>query len=652
MNATQPLGGVVRHLRRAAFRRDAAQLTDGELLECYIRHRDETAFADLVRRHGPMVLGVCRRVLGQDADAEDAFQATFLVLVRKARAVRPRGLVGNWLYGVAHNTARKAKAMRGVRSARERSAGIEALARRPRDGRDPLHELLDEELAWLPEKYRVPIVCCDLEGRTISDAAAHLGWPQGTVAGRLARARSLLARRLSQRGVTYSAAAVTSALALQAASASVGTSLTSATVAAARAFATGASATAVDVPPRVLALTDGVLKAMLLNKLKAVSLVLLLAVLGLVGVGAGLEPPTQAQSGAGEPPAEKKTSKVPAAAWPVRLTLEGHQDRVYAVTYSRDGTRVATSSSDGTVYLWDAQTGQKRNSLDGHESAVNGVAFAPDGKTVATAGEDKTARLWDVRTGRELRRVTHHDPVNVVAFTPDGKTLIAAGGVYNSSDDTGRGELRLWDTTTGREQKAIAPALPRGIYNLLLDASGKVLITASGNAFTVWDWDEKNGLKERHSDHADESGFVYGMALSPDGKTLAITWDAKIHLYDMATGQRRITLEKSYVGVWGPLTFAPDGKTVVATIVMQDTADGWVWQRGSLLRTWDAATGKVRQTQVLKETIAAMAFAPDGKDFAIGCRGGVRFPDGKFIDFSRLETEKDGSVKLLSVSAR
>src|SRR5262249_21683839 len=158
----------------------------------------------LLRRHGPMVLGVCRRVLRNDADAEDAFQATFLVLVRKAASIRPRGLVGNWLYGVAHTTALKARAMSSRRAAKEREA-----AARPRPEREVaaetwerLQALLDQELQALPDKYRAAIVLCDLEGRPLKEAARQLGCPLGTVGTRLARGRSLLARRLARHGLT------------------------------------------------------------------------------------------------------------------------------------------------------------------------------------------------------------------------------------------------------------------------------------------------------------------------------------------------------------------------------------------------------------------------------------------------------------------
>src|SRR5262245_59467150 len=163
--------------------------TDAELLGRFLDRRDEAAFALLVRRHGPMVYGVCRRLLPTDQDAEDAFQATFLVLARKARAAAPRE-VGNWLFGVARRAALLSR--RSIARRRERVGDV---PERPATPRDELRAVLDEELSRLPDTYRTVIVLCDLEGRTRREAAAMLGWPEGTVAGRLARARELLARR-------------------------------------------------------------------------------------------------------------------------------------------------------------------------------------------------------------------------------------------------------------------------------------------------------------------------------------------------------------------------------------------------------------------------------------------------------------------------
>src|SRR6516165_5936700 len=206
--ATNAANRVIRHLRRAALAPDGAGLTDGELLELYATRREAAAFEALVRRHGPMVLRVCRRVLRNEADAEDAFQATFLVLVRKAASIRCPNTVSNWLYGVAYNTALKAKAMNHKRRAKERESATVPKAEARGEVWREVQALLDAELSGLPDKYRIPIVLCDLEGKTIKEAARHLGWPQGTVATRLTRGRARLAKRLRRCGLAISGGAV------------------------------------------------------------------------------------------------------------------------------------------------------------------------------------------------------------------------------------------------------------------------------------------------------------------------------------------------------------------------------------------------------------------------------------------------------------
>ena len=256
------MNSVIEHFRLALGGCEG----DGELLTAFVERRDPAAFAALVRRHGPMVWGACARLLAHH-DAEDAFQATFLVLVRKAASVVPRGLVGNWLYGVAHRTALLARRTAARRRAREVPAPPDEPSR-PGSANDDL-SVLDEELIRLPDIYRAVVVLCDLEGRTRKEVAALLGVPEGTVAGRLARARALLAKRLTARGVTTPAALLAATGAVSAASTESACSL---------------PATAV-VPDRVAALTDGVLSAMTTSKLKTVAVAAL--VLGLVTTGAG-----------------------------------------------------------------------------------------------------------------------------------------------------------------------------------------------------------------------------------------------------------------------------------------------------------------------------------------------------------------------------
>src|SRR4051812_19130691 len=258
-------------------------LTDGQLLDRYVARREAALFEAIVRRHGPMVWGVCRRVLRDHHDAEDAFQATFLVLARKASSVRAREKLGHWLYGVAYQTAMKARATRTRRRMREVQVPDFPDAEVGREEQpDDLLPQLDQELSRLPEKYRVPVVLCELEGKTHKQAAEQLGWPIGTVSGRLSRARSMLAERLTRRGVTLVGGSLVLLLSQGSASASVPLSLITSTTRAAIQFAAGQAATGV-VSTKVAALTEGVLKAMMMTKLKIATAVLIVVALGAAG---------------------------------------------------------------------------------------------------------------------------------------------------------------------------------------------------------------------------------------------------------------------------------------------------------------------------------------------------------------------------------
>jgi RNA polymerase sigma factor (sigma-70 family) len=277
--AMSALGNFLQNLRRSMLRQDGAGLTDGELLECFINRQDEGAFEALVRLHGPMVLGVCRRIVQHEEDAEDAFQATFLVLVHRAASIRPRGMVGNWLYGVAHNTALKAKAMNHRRRLKEKEAAMRPRPQAPPADGEQLQALLDEELRGLPDKYRAAIVLCDLESMSLREASRQLGCPQGTIGTRLARGRRMLAARLTRRGLTLSGGLIAAALSENAASACVPSPLALSTVKAAAKLAAGPAAAGGVIPPKVAALTAGVLQAMFLTRLKTVGSVVLAATL-------------------------------------------------------------------------------------------------------------------------------------------------------------------------------------------------------------------------------------------------------------------------------------------------------------------------------------------------------------------------------------
>jgi RNA polymerase sigma factor (sigma-70 family) len=267
---------VIRHLRRAALLQEGSGPTDERLLEMFLARRDEAAFEVLMRRHGPMVLGVCRRVLRNAHDAEDAFQATFLVFVRKAGSLRSRELLANWLYGVAYRTSMKARAMNIKRRARERQA-----AEQPRPAGEACEELLaqlDHELSRLPDKYRAPVVLCELEGKSRKEVARLIGVPEGTLSSRLAQAKKLLAKRLSRHELAIPMGVLAVGLSPALRATTLKTALTTGTV-----------------PAKVLALTEGVMKAMLLSKIKITTCAAVLMMLA--GVGAsGLTYRAAAQS--------------------------------------------------------------------------------------------------------------------------------------------------------------------------------------------------------------------------------------------------------------------------------------------------------------------------------------------------------------------
>jgi RNA polymerase sigma factor (sigma-70 family) len=277
---------LYKYLRRVNLRHDAGDLADALLLECWLTDGDDAAFEALVRRHGPMVLKVCRRVLHDAHEAEDVYQATFLVFVSKAASIIPRSNVGNWLHGVAYKAAlRSRSAIARRRTAEREAADVVKTQDGPDDVWQQLQPVLDKELQALPETYRLPIVLCDLEGKTRKQASRQLGWAEGTVASRLARGRALLAQRLRRHGLPLSTAALATLLTQQSASAAVPTSLLVSTLKATALFAGGQGAARSMISEHITSLAKGMLRAMLLHKLSR--LVAMVLLIGALAFGAG-----------------------------------------------------------------------------------------------------------------------------------------------------------------------------------------------------------------------------------------------------------------------------------------------------------------------------------------------------------------------------
>jgi RNA polymerase sigma factor (sigma-70 family) len=343
---------------------------DAALLARFVAERDEAAFAALVRRHGPMVLGVCRRLLGDAHDAEDAFQAAFLVLACRAASVERHRPLACWLHGVARRCALSAARRRRREAPMD---GVPEPACQPPEPRDWV-PVLDEELDRLAEKYRAVLLLCDLQGRTRKDAARLLGVPPGTVDSRLATARKALAERLTRRGVTLPVgAALTAAVP---AWLTGSTAKAAALAAAGEALAASAAAT----------LMREVLKVMFVKKLAKAALVVVLAAVALGGVayrGAG---PGSARAA---PPEAKPLSELEALRREnemLKRSLRLALDRVETLE-----ARVEQLQAEALVLP----------RLQGHLDRVKAVAFSPDGRRLAVS-PDPTARVWDAATGLEV----------------------------------------------------------------------------------------------------------------------------------------------------------------------------------------------------------------------------------------------------------
>lgn len=283
--ARSQITAVFRQIRKAIGLCGTEELPDSQLLTRFVAQQDELAFEQLIRRYGPMVLGVCRRVLFDAHAADDAFQATFLVLVRRAATLDQRAPLGNWLYGVAHRVALKARAA-ARRHERQRRISTMSLDDPTADlASNEVRGVLDEELQRLPEKYRAPLILCYLAGKTNEEAARELGCPRGSMAWRLDQARSLLRDRLVRRGIAVPAVALAALLA-EHASAAVPTTLVAGTLQHAVLVAAGQALPAAHA--HILHLAEGVVRTMVVKKLVRTLSVALLLILGLIAGVLGL----------------------------------------------------------------------------------------------------------------------------------------------------------------------------------------------------------------------------------------------------------------------------------------------------------------------------------------------------------------------------
>jgi RNA polymerase sigma factor (sigma-70 family) len=532
----------------------------------FARHGDEAAFEELLRRHGAMVLHTGLRLLQHRQDAEDVFQATFLLLARKAGSIRRQASVGGWLHGVASRLALRARLAARRRHAHESQSPGRPAADPPADiSLREAQGVLDEELARLADHLRVPLVLCYLEGATRDEAARQLGWSLATLKRRLERGRNLLRQRLTRRGVTLSAALL-AAVAAEAAPAA----LVRDTLEAVRGAAVSANVAFLVRTAAASAAWRRATAALVLT------LSLIAAGVGLAAHRAG-EKFNHPMTGSEDPPSIKAANRPGPDVKP-----QAHADR-YGDPLPPDAI-----ARLGTVRFrcW-----------------ADRIAFLPGDKVLAAVGQGAVS-FWDVATGKETRRSVDMPWGQAFALSADGKRLaVAAMPNHNTVD------IHLWEVDTGKRLRTFKGHQGR-LHALATAVDGRTLVSAGGGH--VWVWDTATGKEVWR---APVGPADLAVAISPDGKTLASAgWDvaSAVSIREMATG-KELHRFRLPLGV-GQVAFAPDGKTLAAVEDWND--DGGI--RENKVHLWDVATGQLRRQLTLREHILGIAFSPDSKSLATG----------------------------------
>jgi RNA polymerase sigma factor (sigma-70 family) len=661
---SDPLGTAIRRLLRRVSAAPSAGLSDAELLERFVRSRDEAAIETLLWRHGPMVLTTCRRLLNDHADSEDCFQATFLVLCRRAATITKRQSVGSWLYKVAYRICLRARAGRSRRPVSAAEIGeLPAAETVTATEQGELRGLLDKELNQLPERYRAPLILHYLEEKTVAQVAQELGWRPGTVSSRLARGKELLRVRLAGRALTLSAGAAAAALASATATAALPLPLARTTL---QALLTGAES------QPAASLAQEFLRAQLHNRPKwAVALILA------VGTAAGVmgailtrdrpdDPDRAGASNAGARPAVEGPLRSDADGDPLpqgailRLGSARFRGGAIMAAYSPDG-RVLTTAGVGGIRTWDAVTGRPLQaryhadlrspyviSEDGKLAATReyGTALIPhperitirrlpglevlhtledpgqfqarhfcfsrDGKRLA-ADSRFDILVWDVATGKLTSRLPLLDEklsVEAMALSPDGALLAAVDSRYDQV-------IRLWDVAGARERQPLKVPLTRYL-SLAFSGNGEILM-AYGTGSCAYLWDAHTLAAIRRFSIGETAPWP---RISYSGKVIATNGaEGALRLWNAGTGQLQAVLEQPakvsqparFQAGGHPLAFSPDDRFLV------------VGGTSPQIKMWNVATG--RRVRVTDEPDLAYSNMP-------GCYAAIS-PDGNLIATNR-----------------
>lgn len=653
---------VLSYIRHWIHRARAETASDADLLRRFTQNGDETAFALLMDRHGPMVLGTARRLIGDEHLAEDVFQAVFLTLARRARSLRRAAALPAWLHAVACRLALTALRQRKRRQ-RAESEAVPHPTVCPVDAvvsQEQL-DLLDEELCRLPERFRLPLVLCCLEGRSQAEAAALLGWTVGSVKGRLERGRLRLRERLRRRGVTVAVAAVIPALARP----TLAAPLCDTVLQAAR---RGGS-----LSPLVTALVHETCKPLIFTSWKTI---LIISFLGLAGTGAGVAswfvwqtpiaspvvPPSATDDGKlASARAQGNPDALPPGAV-ARLGWSPLRIGNAAFALTPDGRSIVTVTPEGLVRRFDATTGKllKRRQL-GQRNDIDPVGqsyahLSDDGQVVVIDEPyDGNRRLtvWDVSTGKQIfqRNSTAKRRTGFGALSPDGK-LLALVEDEGSSDykkelrmvhlgrrqirDIGRLELNVYSVYISADGKRLAASqisatrkeggntlacfdvaagkelwrLPNKGIRFAFSPDGKTVVSAASDQRRFWVV-ETDLVSGKPTERYVPCNDVYPgdpIGIAPDNRTVVRNYFGQIIVWDLQTHKelKRFALPKNIGGGWGPQLggFSPDSRTLVTNI--------------DRLQRWDLTTGKpffaAPPDDGLAGAIEQIGFTPDGKE--------------------------------------